>query len=83
MEFYVENPTVQFDVGQEFDEDREHLPRYFNPTEAYEGSPTWDKYKLILLSERPRFGWRRWAPAPAARTNGRPAARCRRTSPYR
>lgn len=55
MEFYVENPTVQFDVGQEFDEDREHLPRYFNPTEAYEGSPTWDKYKLILLSERPRF----------------------------
>ncbi len=55
MEFYVENPTVQFDVGQTFDEDREHLPRYFNPTEAYEGSPTWDKYKLILLSERPRF----------------------------
>ncbi|MFR5093273.1 MAG: hypothetical protein ACLTDR_15970 [Adlercreutzia equolifaciens] len=29
---------MQFDVGQEFDEDREHLPR-FNPTEAYEGSP--------------------------------------------
>lgn len=55
MEFYVESPTVQFDMGQEFDEEREHLPRYFHPTEAYEGSPTWDKYKLILLSERPRF----------------------------
>lgn len=55
MEFYVENPTVQFDMGQEFDVEREHLPRYFNPTEAYQGSPAWDKYKLILLSERPRF----------------------------
>ncbi len=55
MEFYVENPTVQFDMGQEFDVERERLPRYFNPTEAYEGSPAWDRYKLILLSERPRF----------------------------
>lgn len=55
MEFYVEKPTVQFDMGQEFDVEREHLPRYFHPTEAYEGGPTWDKYKLILLSERPRF----------------------------
>lgn len=55
MEFYVENPTVQFDMGQEFDVERERLPRYFHPTEAYEGSPQWDKYKLILLSERPRF----------------------------
>ncbi len=55
MEFYVENPTVQFDMGQEFDVDREHLPHYFDPAEAYEGSPEWSKYKLILLSERPRF----------------------------
>ena len=55
MEFYVEKPTVQFDMGQEFDVEREHLPRYFHPAEAYEGSPMWDKYKLILLSERPRF----------------------------
>ena len=55
MEFYVEEPELQFDMGQEYDRDREHLPRYFNPTEAYEGSPQWDKYKLILLSERPRF----------------------------
>lgn len=55
MEFYVEEPGLQFDMGQEYDRDREHLPRFFNPTEAYEGSPMWDKYKLILLSERPRF----------------------------
>lgn len=56
MEFYVENPTVQFDMGQEFDVDREHLPRYFDPMEAYEGSDAWNKgYHLILLSERPRF----------------------------
>ncbi|MEA5018909.1 MAG: molybdopterin-dependent oxidoreductase [Gordonibacter sp.] len=55
MEFYVENPTVQFDMGQEFDVERERLPRYFPPTEAHKGSSQWDKYKLILLSERPRF----------------------------
>ena len=56
MEFYVENPTVQFDMGQEFDVERERLPRYFNPLEAYEGSPAWEKgYHLTLLSERPRF----------------------------
>ncbi|MBQ1509266.1 MAG: molybdopterin-dependent oxidoreductase [Selenomonadaceae bacterium] len=55
LEFYVEKPTVQFDMGQTFDVEREHLARYFNPTEAYEGSPQWSKYKLILLSERPRF----------------------------
>lgn len=55
MEFYVETPTVQFDMGQEFDENREHLPRYFPPTEAHRDSTEWKKYKLILLSERPRF----------------------------
>lgn len=56
MEFYVENPEPQFEMGQEIDVEREHLPRYFNPTEAYEGSPAWEKgYHLILLSERPRF----------------------------
>ena len=55
MEFYVEEPELQFDMGQDYDREREHLPRYFNPTEAYEGSPQWDKYKLILLSERPRY----------------------------
>lgn len=56
MEFYVESPTVQFDMGQKFDVEREHLPHYFNPTEAYEGSDAWNRgYHLILLSERPRF----------------------------
>ena len=55
IEFHVENPDRAVRRGQEFDEDREHLPRYFNPTEAYEGSPTWDKYKLILCPSARSF----------------------------
>lgn len=56
MEFYVEEPALQFEMGQDYDREREHLPHYFEPTEAYEGSPAWEAgYRLILLSERPRF----------------------------
>ena len=55
MEFYVEAPTPMDDYGQQIDVNREHLPRFFPPTEAWPENPLHEKYPFVLLSERPRF----------------------------
>lgn len=55
MEFYVESPTPMALSDEELDIEREHLPRFFPPMEAWPENPLHDKYPLVLLSERPRF----------------------------
>ncbi|WP_294420133.1 molybdopterin-dependent oxidoreductase [uncultured Senegalimassilia sp.] len=57
MEFYVENPTMRLQQGQEFDPSTEHLPHFIPPKEAWQddSNELYKKYPLILMSERPRF----------------------------
>lgn len=55
IEFYVENPAPRMPSDEPFDADRERLPRFFPPTEAWHENPLFSKYPLILLSERPKF----------------------------
>jgi anaerobic selenocysteine-containing dehydrogenase len=55
MEFYLEDPQPDADVGQTFDVERERLPRFFPPTEAWHENPLYQQYPLVLMSERPRF----------------------------
>ena len=55
MEFYVENPSRRSPNDIEMDMDRERLPRFFPPTEAWHENPLAEKYPLILLSTRPKF----------------------------
>jgi anaerobic selenocysteine-containing dehydrogenase len=55
MEFYVENPAPRAASEEELDLDRERLPRFFPPTEAWPENPLYEKYPLVLLSERPKF----------------------------
>ncbi|MCC6958007.1 MAG: molybdopterin-dependent oxidoreductase [Anaerolineales bacterium] len=55
MEFYVEKPTARRLSDEEIDWDREHLPTFFPPTEAWPENPLYQKYPLVLLSTRPKF----------------------------
>jgi molybdopterin-containing oxidoreductase family molybdopterin binding subunit len=55
MEFYLENPAPMAASDEVLDVDRERLPRFFPPTEAWPDNPLHAKYPLVLLSERPRF----------------------------
>jgi anaerobic selenocysteine-containing dehydrogenase len=55
MEFYVENPFPLAASNEILDVDRERLPHFFPPTEAWPDAPLHAKYPLVLLSERPRF----------------------------
>lgn len=55
MEFYSESPTPRIDMGQEFDQDRERLPRFFPPIEAWPDNEAYAKYPLVLNSERSKF----------------------------
>jgi molybdopterin-containing oxidoreductase family molybdopterin binding subunit len=55
MEFYVETPTPRAASDEAIDVDREHLPRFFPPNEAWSDNPLFKKYPLVLLSERPKF----------------------------
>ena len=55
LEFYVEDPAPRVDMGQEIDKDRERLPRFFPPIEAWPENPTYEKYPLVLVSERSKF----------------------------
>lgn len=55
MEFYVEAPTPLANVGQTVDVEREHLPHFFQPHEAWPENPLHEKYPFVLMSERPRY----------------------------
>src|SRR5690606_21459151 len=55
MEFYLENPQPRAASNEVIDYDRERLPRFFPPTEAWPDNPLAKKYPLALLSTRPKF----------------------------
>ncbi len=55
LHFYDEKPAPRIDYGQTIPVDRERLPMFFPPTEAWPGTDAQRKYPLVLLSERPRF----------------------------
>lgn len=55
MQFYVESPQPRFDYGQEIPVEREQLPYFFPPAEAWPGSAAQRDYPLVLMSERPRY----------------------------
>lgn len=55
MQTYTEKPTPLHDYGQDIPVEREHLPMFYEPTEAWPGTEAQKKYALILLSERPRY----------------------------
>lgn len=53
VEFYVENPTAAAVYDKPADLEREHLPHFFEPREAWVQQG--DEYPFVLMSERPRF----------------------------
>ena len=55
MEFYCESPVTRIDFGQQIDVERERLPRFFPPIEAWPENPTYKKYPLVINSSRPKF----------------------------
>lgn len=55
MEFYVEDPTPRSVSDEVIDYDRERLPRFFPPTEAWPENALAQKYPIVLLSTRPKF----------------------------
>ena len=55
LEFYCESPVGRYDYGQEIDVERERLPRFFPPLEAWPDNPAIKKYPLILNSSRPKY----------------------------
>ncbi len=54
MEFYVDDPQPRINYGQEYDYDKEHLPYWFPPTEAWETTEEMKQYPLVFTSERAR-----------------------------
>lgn len=64
-QFYLENPVPQMDYGQEIDFEKECLPYWEPPNEAWDENPLIDKYPLIYGQERPK--WRvhtQWSHTP-------------------
>lgn len=55
MQTYTEKPQPLHNYGQEIPVEREHLPMFYEPTEAWPGTEAQKKYPLILISERPRY----------------------------
>jgi anaerobic selenocysteine-containing dehydrogenase len=84
IEFYVEKPAPRLPTNSTADLDRERLPRFFPPTEAWPDNPLYTKYPLVLLSERPKFRvhsqwfatpWlRELDPEPSVKINAKDAA---------
>ena len=54
MEIYVDNPQPRINYGQPYNFDKEHLPYWFPPTEAWETTEEMKKYPLVYTSERAR-----------------------------
>lgn len=55
LEFYLEDPQPSSPQGVEFDVERERLPRFFPPGEAWPENPLYEKYPFVCMSERPRY----------------------------
>lgn len=58
LEFYLENPMPRGASSKEITPElieRERLPHWFPPEEAWPESEAYKKYPLIFMSERPRY----------------------------
>lgn len=58
LELYWEDPAVRENYGQTITQamiDKEHLPYWMEPTEAWPTNPLHDKYPLVFLQLRSRF----------------------------
>lgn len=58
FEFYVESPVPRAATSVEPTEDeieRERIPRFFPPHEAWFENPLYEQYPLVCMSERPRY----------------------------
>ncbi len=55
MEFYVEKPVAFSNYGQKIDVEREHLPRFFPPGEAWSENENYEKYPLVLMTSRTKY----------------------------
>lgn len=55
MEFYVEKPVAFSNYGQEIDVERERLPRFFPPGEAWPENELYEKYPLTLMTSRTKY----------------------------
>ncbi|HNX92253.1 MAG TPA: molybdopterin-dependent oxidoreductase [Syntrophomonas sp.] len=65
LEFYLEDPQPRIDCGIPIDQERERLPVFTPPFEAWPGNPLMEKYPLIYHTARVR--WRlhsQWADTP-------------------
>jgi molybdopterin-containing oxidoreductase family molybdopterin binding subunit len=54
-QFYLENPKPQMDYGQQIDFEKERLPYWEPPHEAWSENPLFDKYPLVYGQERPKW----------------------------
>lgn len=55
VEFYIENPTPYGVTGKTPDLERERLPHFFEPREAWPTNELHKTYPFVLMSERPRY----------------------------
>lgn len=55
MEFYVESTPTNCDMGQELPVEREHLPRWIEPKEAWIENEKHKSYPFVFMSTRPRY----------------------------
>ncbi|MEG0072737.1 MAG: molybdopterin-dependent oxidoreductase [Raoultibacter sp.] len=55
LEFYLEDPQPSSQQGVALDYERERLPRFFPPAEAWPENPLYEKYPFVCMSERPRY----------------------------
>ncbi|MBC2890050.1 molybdopterin-dependent oxidoreductase [Gordonibacter massiliensis (ex Traore et al. 2017)] len=79
LEFYVETPTLAGATAKKLDVEREHLPRFFPPAEAWPENEKYSEYPFTLLSERSMYmvhsqwfgtGWlRELDPEPTVKIN--------------
>lgn len=54
-EFYIENPGASNPYPDKWDLDKERLPYWEPPREAWQGSELQQKYPYQLMSEKPKF----------------------------
>lgn len=56
-QLYCENPTPRVDYGQDISEfvEKERLPYFRPPGEAWSGNPLYEKYPLVFIQEHSRF----------------------------
>lgn len=84
-QFYLENPKVLHDFGQEWDVDKARMPVMFEePTEAWSTNPLHEKYPLSLIQQHSKWrthtqwGFVSWLreldPEPVAKINPDDAA---------